>query len=58
MPMHYLPGAVLGSKDHRNSQSAWSRIFGRHAGFILKVRAREPEERMSEGNLDHEQELT
>src|SRR5215207_6727970 len=30
----------------------------RRAGFILKVRAREPEERMSEGNLDHEQELT
>src|SRR5215203_7481225 len=30
----------------------------RRAGFILKVRAREPEERMSEGNLENEQELT
>src|SRR5919106_401945 len=30
----------------------------RRAEFILKVRARKPEERMSEGNLDHEQELT
>src|ERR671918_85577 len=29
----------------------------RRAEFILKVRAREPEERMSEGNLDHEQEM-
>src|SRR5918995_657801 len=27
MAMHYLPGAILGSKDHRNSQSAWSRIL-------------------------------
>src|ERR687889_387363 len=29
----------------------------RRAGFILRLGASEPEERMSEGNLDHEQEL-
>ena len=25
--MHYLPGALFRSKDHRNPQSAWSDLF-------------------------------
>src|SRR5215208_7919216 len=27
VPMHYLPGAILWSKDHRNPKSAWSPIL-------------------------------
>jgi hypothetical protein len=27
MPMHDLPGAILGSKDHRSPQSVWGYVL-------------------------------